>query len=466
MNVLVVGLGRIGLPQALTLAKSGHTVVGLDNDSDQVNKINSKSSPFWEPKLDQLLEETLRNGSFRAISSADIDSNSSSFNAIVISLGAPVDSTPQTFVDMISATRITEFIESDPELETLLLNRATVPIGTTQAIAEYLDTALSQMALSHVHIAHMPERISEGKAIAEEWTLPKLVGVETQAGFEIVEQLFEGFDADVVRLPSPAHTEFGKLMENSWRDLTFAFSNDMALLCEELHLDVAAILKAANFNYPRNSIPSPGPVSGYCLSKDPLILDSMRNTPVLNEWKANTLSGIGREVHASTIDHIVRRIISSLEGVTAPDVAVIGMAFKPNIDDFRQSHAVHIAESILRERPDAILHHVDPYMDSNRYTKLPVGLSASPHRKYNWMSELDCSNITAAVICTPHDQIWPGKEGKDNSSLLKRELSMSDGLELVYDCSGTFAESELSLLPQYRRLGLFGSAGELDGPEV
>lgn len=454
MNVLIVGLGRTGLPQALTLAKSGQTVVGLDNDAALVGQINSGDLPFWEPKLDELLEEMLSNGNFRATTSANINPGTSSFDAIVISIGAPVDSTPESFVELISKTGVVNFIEGNSSAETLLLNRATVPVGSTQAISKYLESELGGEAFRSVHIAHVPERIAEGKAVDEEWTLPKLVGSETQAGFDFVGRLFSGFDAEVIRLPSPAYTEFGKLMENAWRDLTFAFSNDVALLGEELNLDARKILDAANYDYPRNSIPKPGPVSGYCLSKDPLLFDSSREAQILDSISANTLPGVGRVIHKSTIDHIVSRVLDSVDGELAPEIALIGMSFKPNVDDFRESHALIIAESLLQQRPDVVLHCIDPYIDSNRYTVLPPDLLDSPHRSYKWMSEIDCSTLSAAVICTPHDQMWPDSEASQNSMSLRREFSGNGNLRLVYDCSGAFADTELSSIEEYGRLGL------------
>jgi UDP-N-acetyl-D-mannosaminuronic acid dehydrogenase len=246
-----------------------------------------------------------------------------------------------------------------------LIFRVTLPIGTTDKIKKRLETGGLKEG-KDFFMAFVPERLMEGKAIREEKNLPKIIGCYNDKSFEKVKQFFEKIGGEIVRVSNPKIAEFTKLVDNSWRNMRFAFANEIAFLSDANNVNALEVLRAANKGYERNGIPYPGPVSGYCLGKDPYLLEMAYDKVIVRGF--NSVWFYGRRAN----DWLCKKIVKEVKG---PNVLLAGLTFKQDIDDFRNSHSLDLIELLLAE--DFNVTVTDPYLDKHTYTRL------SPHLEKN-----------------------------------------------------------------------------------
>jgi len=244
--------------------------------------------------------------------------------------------------------------------KTIIL-RVTPPIGTTDKVKRMIEEKAGLKEGKDFWLSFVPERIMEGKAIQEERKLPKIVGCYSDAGFSKVEQFLQKIGGEVIRVSSPRTAEFIKLIDNSWRNTRFAFANELAYLAEANNIDVIEAINKANHGYVRNQIASPGPVSGYCLGKDPYLLEFAFER-IARERGFNSIWYYGKRAN----DWLCEKIIQEVEGKR---VLIAGLAFKEDIDDFRNSHGIEIARILVGKGYSVSV--CDPYLDKNHYTRLP-----------------------------------------------------------------------------------------------
>ena len=183
-------------------------------------------------------------------------------------------------------------------------------------------------------------------------------------GFKKVSMFFKKIGGEIVRVSNPRTAEFIKLIDNSWRNTRFAFANELAFLADMNNIDIMEAIKSANEGYERNKIPQPGPVSGYCLGKDPYLLE-IAFTEIVKQRGFNSVWCIGRRAN----DWLNEKI---LENVSGKKVLVAGLTFKENIDDFRYSHSIDIIKKLIKK--GFTVHVTDPYLDKNYYTRLKPDL--------------------------------------------------------------------------------------------
>ena len=239
-----------------------------------------------------------------------------------------------------------------------MIYRVTLPIGTTDKIKERIE----QDGLKEgkdFHLAFVPERLMEGRAIKEEKNLPKIIGCYNDGGFRSVEKFFKKIGGEIVRVSTPKTAEFIKLVDNSWRNMRFSFANEVAFLSDVNGVNAMEVLRAANKGYERNGIPMPGPVSGYCLGKDPYLLEMAFDKVITRGF--NSVWFYGRRAN----DWLCKKIVKEVKG---PNVLVAGLSFKQDIDDFRNGHPTDIIELLLAEGFNVIVN--DPYLDKHTYTRL------------------------------------------------------------------------------------------------
>jgi len=285
----------------------------------------------------------------------------------------------------------------------IIIIRVTLPIGYTDKIRKKIgETGLKEG--KDFYLAFVPERIMEGKAIEEEKTLPKIIGCYSDESFEKVREFFKKVGGGIIRVSNPRTAEFIKLIDNAWRNTRFAFANELAFLAEENEIDVLEAIECANKGYKRNQIPIPGPVSGYCLGKDPYILEGAFEK-VGKKRGFNSLWYYGRQANDWFYDKIV-------EEVNGKKILVAGLSFKANIDDFRYSHGIEIIKKLLEEGYDVYVH--DPYMDKNDYTSLPKNLEKKVKKIYSLADGM--KQVNTIIFATPHEE-YKNFEGDFPSSL-------------------------------------------------
>lgn len=354
MKVSIFAMGRTGLPLSLVCADSGFTVAGVDINKELVDQIKRKEIPFYEPGMKELLDKHLNKNFFPTTEITEDVKDSEYF---VIAIGTKFSRYPEKG-SLTNLYKVVDHIREIGVKGKTLIYRVTLPIGTTDKIKERIEKeGLTEG--KDFYLAFVPERLMEGKAIKEEKTLPKIVGCYNDAGFKSVEWFFKKVGGEIVRVSNPRTAEFIKLVDNSWRNLRFSFANEVASLSDVNGVNAMEVIRSANKGYERNGIPMPGPVSGYCLGKDPYLLEMAFDKVITRGF--NSVWFYGRRAN----DWLCKKIVKEVKG---SKVLVAGLSFKQDIDDFRNGHPTDIIELLLAEEFSVMVH--DPFLDKHTYTRL------------------------------------------------------------------------------------------------
>ena len=349
-HVVVVGLGYVGLTLALVLADVGFMVTGVDVDRNRVEALQSGISYVHEVGLPELLREHLGKN-FRVTDSLPDDGD-----VFVISVGTPVvrpqdGSMPKPIMDALDSSA--RAIGKKLRVGNLVVLRSTVPVGTSRKyMVQQLEEVSGLQCGSDFHLAFAPERTAEGKAIQELRSLPQIIGGYNEDSVESTAALFREMTPTLVRVGSLEAAEMAKLINNSFRDLIFGYSNYVAQIAEAYNLDIHEVIRAANQGYVRDPVPLPSPgVGGPCLTKDPYIFAHVAQ----QHLGGNTLFEVGRRANEAMHEQVKRRVVDQLKKVgkdpTQARVLVCGLAFKghPETGDIRSSTALDIVDLLRPE---------------------------------------------------------------------------------------------------------------------
>jgi nucleotide sugar dehydrogenase len=342
-HVEVHGLGYVGLTLAVALASRGHRVHGIDRDGDLVARLQDGHPHFFEPRLPEMLVHALSSGTL----TLGTEPPEQARRILIVSVGTPVrdDGT----IDDAALRASVEGIAPRLRRGATVLLRSTVPVGTTrELVVPLLEAGSGLVAGRDFHVAFTPERTAEGVAMQELTSLPQIVGGLTDACAEVAGSFWLTLTDSVVRVEGLEAAEIVKLVNNSFRDLSFAFANGVALLSDRYNLDARRLINAANEGYPRNPVPRPSPgVGGYCLSKDPWLYGSVEPTA-----GHALLSAQGRAINTDAARYPVVMLGRWAErhGRTFAGLRVllVGMAFKgwPATSDVRSSSALVVADEL------------------------------------------------------------------------------------------------------------------------
>jgi UDP-N-acetyl-D-mannosaminuronic acid dehydrogenase len=385
MKISIFALGRTGLPLSLVCADSGFDVIGIDINEELVEQIKNKKLPFYEPGMKELLDKHLNKKFFPTTKITDDVKNSEYF---IIAIGTKFNRYPEKG----SLTNLFKVVDRIKEIgikDKTIIFRVTLPIGTTDKIKNRLEEdGLTEG--KDFYLAFVPERLMEGRAIREEKNLPKVIGCYTDQSFEKTKKFFEKVGGEIVRVSTPKTAEFVKLIDNSWRNMRFAFANEIASLSDVNNVNAMEVLRAANKGYERNGIPMPGPVSGYCLGKDPYLLEMAFDKVIVRGF--NSVWFYGRRAN----DWLCKKIVKEVKG---PNVLVAGLSFKQDIDDYRNGHPIDIINLLLAEEFSVMV--TDPYLDKTTYTRLPSHINNNVKK----MSFKDAAkNADTIILATAHKE--------------------------------------------------------------
>lgn len=357
-TICVVGLGYVGLPTAAIFASRGLRVLGVDTDAGVVRLINQGKPHIVEPDLDIMLAGAVASGRLSASESPE------PADAFIIAVPTPFKegNTPDLrFVDA-AAAQIAGVLRTG----NLVVVESTSPVGTTEHLSEILATARPDLRFPHqagidadVQIAHSPERVLPGRVLVEMVRNDRVIGGISPFCAERAGALY-GRAVEGRCHPTTARTaELVKLAENAYRDVNIAFANELAGVCERLDIDVWDVVRMAN-HHPRVKILNPGPgVGGHCIAVDPwFIVDSVPD--------ATPLIRTARGVNDARPALIVRQILEAAQG--GGPIACLGLAYKADIDDLRESPAVQIVARLAETEGTEIL-VVEPHIK-----ELPAGL--------------------------------------------------------------------------------------------
>jgi nucleotide sugar dehydrogenase len=358
-HVGVIGLGRVGLPIALILAKSGYKVFGVDNNVALLQKLRNKEAPYQEPGIAQLIDRYMN----EEIKTSDrIGHAVNNSDVILVAIGTHISQDGVPTLDNIYG--LVDELGYENLKGRLIIFNTTLPLGTTIKLKDILEERTNLKCGVDFLVAYSPERMVQGKAIKETETLPHIVGgVDTRSQQEAIE-FYQTIGNKVVAVENSTAAEFAKLIDNSYRSTIFAFANDVALLAEKYGLNAGEVIWAANDSYPRNNIPFPScGVSGYCLTKDPLYLESSfesitveRGFPSL--WFSGRRTNDYMPVHTSNLtEEALREQGRELRGA---EILVCGITYKENVDDIRASHGIDIAEELKQRGANVSVY--DPWL--------------------------------------------------------------------------------------------------------
>lgn len=344
LTVAVVGIGRVGLPLGLFLADKGHHVYGIDVDQDKVNLISRGQMPFMEEGASALLKKHINKSFIPSTNFANIAKS----KVIILTLGTPVDENMNP-----SMVQIDKSLEAcKPYLTSgqLLILRSTVSPGTTSYVRSYLDDLTKIKVGQNFYLAFCPERIAEGRSLKELSEIPQIIGGADKASSEKAAEFFKSLDIEV-NIADATSAELAKLFTNMYRYINFAIANEFMILAGHHHRDIYKIVDLVNKNYKRGGLALPGLTGGPCLFKDGFFLvgDVPFADLIATSWKIN------ESVPLFLIKKVRERI--KLDGKKA---VILGLAFKAEIDDIRESLAFKVKKALERERAKVFLH--DPYV--------------------------------------------------------------------------------------------------------
>jgi UDP-N-acetyl-D-mannosaminuronic acid dehydrogenase len=316
---LIGGCGHVGLPLALSFAKSGLSVGIFDTDADKVELVAAGTMPFLEDNADALLLEVLEAGRLEVSANPEIIRRAP---VVVLIVGTPIDEFMNPSLRIFE--RVVDQIEPYVREHALLVLRSTVYPGIT----EWVANALVGRGRS-IEVVFCPERIVEGRALAELVTLPQIVGADSTEAADRAAELFARLHVSIVRT-SRKEAELAKLFTNAWRYLKFAIANEFFVIANEAGVDYSNVLEAIRHEYPRaQDLPAPGFAAGPCLLKDTMQLSAF-------DGHNFALGQAAMLVNEGLPDKVVRAIESS-GGLRDKHVALLGMAFKAGSDDVRDS---------------------------------------------------------------------------------------------------------------------------------
>ncbi|RKX37414.1 MAG: UDP-N-acetyl-D-mannosamine dehydrogenase [Verrucomicrobia bacterium] len=338
-KICVMGMGYIGLPTSALLANRGFQVHGVDINPKTIEIINQGKIHIVEPELDTFVKAAVESGKLKAsLAPAEAD-------VFVLAVPTPFhkDSgdTPRPNIDYVLAA--TEAIVPFVKEGNIVILESTSPVGTTDEIARVLREG--GIDTDHVHVAHCPERVLPGHIMRELIENDRVVGGTTPEATKVTAAFYRTFVEGEVLETEARTAEMAKLTENSCRDVQIAFANELSLICDKMDIDVWELIRLSN-RHPRINILTPGVgVGGHCIAVDPwFIVDSdPENSQLIRK---------GREVNLRKTEWVIEKIKSAAGklGKEKPVVALMGLAFKPDIDDLRESPAVHIANALKSVR--------------------------------------------------------------------------------------------------------------------
>lgn len=357
--ISVVGLGYIGLPTAALLASEGYKVLGTDINQSAVNTINQGNIHIVEPDLDAFVRSAVTAGRLKASTLPQAG------DVYMICVPTPFHEggvIPQPNIDyVLAATRsIAPFVKPGD----LVILESTSPVGTTELMEAVLREA--GVKVGEVHIAYCPERVLPGKIMTELVENDRVVGGMTPTATKAVAEFYRTFVRGEVLETDAKTAEMCKLTENSFRDVNIAFANELSMICEKEGINVWNLIQLAN-HHPRVNILQPGAgVGGHCIAVDPWFI-------VARDTENAKLIRAAREVNNYKTAWVIETIKIAAADVTAnsgkkPTIACLGLAFKPDIDDLRESPALHVAITLKSQGYDVIA--VEPNIES--HDKFPV----------------------------------------------------------------------------------------------
>ena len=429
-DVCVIGLGYIGLPTAAVIARAGCKVLGLDVSQKVVDTINRGEIHIEEVDLDGLVHGVVARGLLSAsteIAPADV---------FVIAVPTPFDKdhAPDVSYVLAAGRAIAPVLKQGD----VVILESTSPVGTTEQLRDMIAEIRPDLKvpgltdeIPDISIAYCPERVLPGRILEELTNNDRSIGGITPRCARKALAFYKRFVRGECVTTDARSAEMTKLVENAYRDVNIAFANELSMVADRMDLDVWEVIRLAN-RHPRVNILSPGPgVGGHCIAVDPwfIVHGAPEETPLIRT---------ARGVNDGKMHHVVRKAEELVAAHPQAKVACLGLAFKANIDDFRESPARFVASRLAR-RFGPRIHIVEPYA-----AELPIEFTDTGAVQIDIDDALETCDVL--IVLVDHDvfRVVPLAERAD---------------KLVYDTRGIWPDQPRALREDEARLKLVGVAG-------
>ncbi|MCL5255766.1 MAG: UDP-N-acetyl-D-mannosamine dehydrogenase [Gammaproteobacteria bacterium] len=351
-NIRLIGLGYIGLSTAALLANQGYQVLGVDVMPEVVETINNGNIHIVEPELDAYVAKAVANKKLTASLTAQPS------NVFILAVPTPFHDGHVPNIDyVVSATRS---IASVVKPGDIVILESTSPVGTTERVEEVLRE--EGVDTSKLFIAHCPDRVLPGHIMRELVENDRIVGGLSEEAGQKVAEFYRTFVSGDVLVTDARTAEMAKLTENSFRDVNIAFANELSILCDKFNIDVWELIRLAN-RHPRVNILQPGTgVGGHCIAVDPWFIVHAGGDDA-------RIIRAAREINDYKTEWVIERILSEVssfekEHGKAPTVACMGLAFKPNIDDLRESPAFEVFQALVKNNAEVFA--IEPNLKNHK----------------------------------------------------------------------------------------------------
>lgn len=425
-------MGYVGLTLAVVMAEVGFRVLGVERDEAVCAGLLAGSPHFFEVGLSESLSRLVAAGQLDFATQIPANCPATAF---VIAVGTPLGPDGRARLDMVE--RVANAIDAVRKPGDLVILRSTVQIGTTSQIV----LPILERGGQPVDVAFCPERTQQGAALRELRELPQIIGGATPQAAARAAKLFQAITPSLIQVSSPDTAEMIKLVDNTSRDVAFAYANEISRMCEGVGVSAPEVIRAAKRDYPRAHLFMPGPVGGPCLTKDPHILVQSAHAGGAD----SQLTSAARQINEALIPDTIRRLISYLQQRGAlqtphPVVSILGLAFKgrPVTDDLRGSTALELVRTLHELLPSARLQGFDAVATDDGLRGLGVCPLASVNAAF--------ADAELVLIHNNHTQF-------ENLPLPHLSRSMADPA-YIYDFWNLFDAATLTLAPGRHYLGL------------
>lgn len=379
-EVVMIGLGYIGLPTAALIASNKVFVYGVDINSDVVETINRGEIHIVEPELDSAVANAVKNGFLKAGLKAQ------EANTYLIVVPTPFKDKNEPDISFVEAA--TKGILPLLKENDLYIIESTSPVGTTEKMMNYIYAERPELE-GKLHIAYCPERVLPGNVMHELVHNDRVIGGVNKESTERALAFYKNYVKGELHATNARTAEMCKLVENSSRDVQIAFANELSLICHKAGINVWELIKLAN-KHPRVNILQPGSgVGGHCIAVDPyfIVADFPMESQIIG--KAREINNYKSFWCAEQVKNA--KLQFQLDHGKKPKIALMGLAFKPNIDDLRESPAKYIAQKVLQDAQDEEYYIVEPNIQEHKVFKLT---------EYNKAAE----NADIIVFLVAHNQ--------------------------------------------------------------
>jgi UDP-N-acetyl-D-mannosaminuronic acid dehydrogenase len=350
----VIGLGYIGLPTSAVFADNGMDVLGVDVNPHAVDSINRGEPHIVEPELDVLLRKVVQAGKLRASLKPE------PADAFILAVPTPFKGDNEPDLKYIEAAALA--IAPCLQKGNLVVLESTSPVGATEQLSQWLAAARPDLSFPHqtgemsdIRVAHCPERVLPGQILREVVENNRIIGGITRKCAQSALLLYRTFVKGDCHVTNARTAEMAKLTENAYRDVNIAFANELSMICDKMKINVWELIRLANL-HPRVNILQPGPgVGGHCIAVDPWFI-------VAADRQNSKLIRTAREVNNAKPDFIVNKVKAHAEKLKKPVIACLGLAYKANVDDLRESPAVDIVKHLAQENIGQLL-VVEPHVN-------------------------------------------------------------------------------------------------------